>query len=66
LWAFFFVFSVVYLLACSIDGFISLGEAIGFVIIYVVFLAVRVEERGGAAAPRSDAAAPALLPPDLA
>lgn len=37
----FFIFSVLYLLVVAADGFISIGEAWGFVVIYVVFVIVR-------------------------
>lgn len=37
----FFVFTVVYLLVVSRDGYIDLGESVGFMLIYVVFVAVR-------------------------
>ena len=41
----FFIITIVYLLAVSLDGFITLWESIGFMIIYIVFLAVRALSR---------------------
>lgn len=41
----FFILTVVYLLVVSSDGFIDLGESIGFMIIYIVFVAVRSAAR---------------------
>jgi Ca2+/Na+ antiporter len=36
----FFMFTVVYLLVVSADGFIDLGESVGFIVIYIVFVLV--------------------------
>jgi hypothetical protein len=37
----FFIATIVYLLAVSLDGYITLGESVGFIVIYLVFVAVR-------------------------
>lgn len=38
---FFFILTIIYLLASSLDGYINFGEAVGFIAIYVIFVVVR-------------------------
>ncbi len=41
----FFIITIIYLLVCTLDGIITVGESFGFIIIYFVFLGVVVGGR---------------------